>query len=227
MSEGGGFMSFINMYPTEHVPLLKESLAVSMMTFFLVMILQSIEMSTFIKDMGILEIERLKRTSIVFAYISGYYFMFFKIILALFVVFGLINVIGWAIIGMAQLLGGGSQGGGALSAAHLLAGGGADIGGKMKTLAKKTAMFFFGILFLKKSLLTFLFIMPLIIIVFVIMFSDYLDKEIIEDRHEEEKTRIATTNHNFIVYLITTMYVAVILYLCIPYLLIPLSSGDS
>lgn len=223
MSGGGnGFMSLINMYPEEPIPYLKPALAVSMTTFFLVMILQSIEMNTFVKGMGIIEIERLKKTSIVFAYIFGYYYMFFKIILALFVVYGLINVIGWAIFGIVHMFTGGDQGGGAmLSAAHLLAGGGAELGEKMKNLAKKTAVYFFGILFLRKSMLSFLFIMPMVVLTFVIMFVSYLDKNIVEDRHQEEMTRIATTNHNFIVYIITTLYVAMILYLCIPYLINP------
>lgn len=225
MSEGdNGFMSLINMYPSEEVSYLKPALAVSMTTFFLMMMLQSIEMNTFIKGIGILEIERLSRTSIVFSYITGYYFMFFKIILALFVVYGLINVIGWAIFGIVHMFTGGDQGGGALSAAHLMAGGGAELGKKMKNLAKKTAVYFFGILFLKNALLSFVLIMPLVILTFIIMFSGYLDKNIIKERHEEEMTRIATTNNNFMVYIITTMYVAMILYLCIPYLITPSSN---
>lgn len=218
-------MSLINMYPEEDNPKLTIALVVSMTAFFLITIVQSIEMNSFIKGLGVLEIERLKKSSFVFAYLSGYYYMFFKIIMSLFVTYALVNVIGWTIFGITHMLKGGDQGGGAISnsfsAAHLMAGGGAELGEKMKILATKTATYFFGIIFLKSSLLYFLFITPMVLIVFVIMFAGYLKKDIIEERHEDQKERIATTNHNFVVYIITTMYVAIILFLCIPYLLRP------
>lgn len=225
MSDKNGFMGLINMYNEERS--YKIPISISAIIFFFTMVIQSIEMSTYIKSMGILEIDRLKKSSIVFAYLSGYYTMFFKMILSIFVIYALLNVIGWVIIGITHLFSGGqSGGGGAISAAHLLAGGGAEVGQKIRSCAIETAVYFFGLIFLKNAILFFSLIIPLVIMSFVLMFTMYLKKDIIEERHEEERTRIVSTNHNLMVYIIVTLFVIIMLYLWIPYILRPVNKEN-
>ena len=108
-------------------------------------------------------------------------------------------------------------GGGFSSAAELRGGASNDLGTKMKMVALKVVTYVMGVFFLKNFFLIFLIIIPIFLVFFTLMFAQFYDSKIIINNDEDHITNIATTNHNFLIMVITTLVVFGTLSLVIDY----------
>jgi uncharacterized membrane protein len=184
------------------------------------MILQIIDLNTFVKGMNVLDVDQTTRGTIVYTYMVGYFVLLFKLLLQLLTLVVLVTLIMWIIVAMTHMLKSNQEGGGSYSSAADLRGGeSGDIGKKMKAISLKVVTFLMGTLFLKNFFLIFLFIIPMILLIFLIMYSQFYDRNIIIKNDNKNAPRIMNTNHSFIIMIITMLLVFGILILCIYYMM--------
>lgn len=207
-----GLHDIIDMYKPNKGP----AFCISMVFFFMYMILQLIDLNTFIRGMDVLDVNKTSRTTIIFSYIVGYFYFFIKLTLQLLTLVILVTIIVWAIIGMTHMLVS-SQEGGFSSAAELRGGSANGLGLKMKNSATTVVEYILGVYFLRHFYLIFLVIIPILLIFFVIMFSQFYDKQIIVKRDQDNVVRIMATNHNFMILVITALVVFAITNLAFDY----------
>lgn len=202
----------INMYK----PNMGIVLAVSLVIFFLYMILQLIEMNTFVKGMDVLDVTKTTRGSLVYTYLVAYFVFFYKLTLNLLTLVVLLTIIMWIIVAMTHMLKS-SQEGGYSSALELRGGSSSELGSKMKVVALKVVTYVMGTYFLKNFFMIFLVIIPLFILFFTYSFIWFYDRDIIQTKDQDNVARIMATNHNFMILVITTLSVFGILKLVIDY----------
>ncbi len=208
----------INMYkPDMAIPL-----CISLIVFFLYMMLQLVDLNNFVKGLNVLDVNQTTRGTIIYAYMIGYFTLLFKLLLQLITLVVLVTLIMWIIVAMTHMLKSNQEGGGNYSSAAELRGGeSGDIGKKMKTIALRVVTYLMGTIFLKNFFLIFLFIIPMILLVFLIGYSQFYDRNIITTNpvDKDYAPRIMNTNHSFIMMVMTMLLVFGILILCIYYML--------
>lgn len=197
--------------------------ATSLVVFFMYMMLQLIDLNNFVQSMEVTEVEKATRSTLVFAYMVGYFVFFFKLLLNLITLVFLVTIIIWIILGMTQMLvgqegGGGMHGGGPQSAAELRGGSMQDLGKNMAKAAKNVGAHFMGIIFVDNFYFIFTFIIPIFLLFFLIMFVQFYKRDIILENNQDQKTNIALTNHNFMMLMITTLATFGILKISIDYM---------
>ena len=206
----------INMYrPSMVIPF-----AVSLFVFFLYMMLQVIDMNSFVKGMDILDASKSNRASLVFGYLVGYITFFFKLVLQLLTLVVLLTIIFWIIVGMTSMLKDSQSGGGNYASVRELRGGeGGDVGEKMKKVAIKVVTYLMGVFFVKNFMIVFLFIVPVFILFFTIMYVQFYNRDIMRKKDKEKEALIMGTNHNFMMMVITAIIVFSLVMVSIYYLI--------
>lgn len=213
----------INMYkPSMAIPF-----CISLIVFFAYMILQLIELNTFVKGMDVTDPTKATKSTLVFAYMVGYLSFFFKLLLQMLTLVVLITLIMWLIIGATHMLRDSQEGGGNYTSARELHGGeSGDVGSKMKSIAIKVVTYVMGVIFLRNFMVIFLFIIPIFLLFFTIMYFQFYDRNSITRRDGDKSTRICMTNHNFMMFMITSLAVFAILSLSITYLFTVINMGS-
>lgn len=218
----------INMYrPSMVIPF-----AVSLFVFFLYMILQIIDLNSFVKGMDILDANKTNKGTLVFAYIVGYISFLFKLMLQLLTLVVLLTLIFWIIVGMTHMLKDSQSGGGSYGSVRELRGGeGGDVGEKMKKVAIKVVTYLMGVFFVKNFFIVFLFIIPVFILFFTIMYVQFYNRDIMRKKDKEKEALIMGTSHNFMMMTITAIIVFSLVMVSVYYLmdiikLPPSSEGD-
>lgn len=194
----------INMYsPSMVIPF-----AVSLFVFFLYMMLQIIDLNSFVKGMEILDASKANKGTLVFAYVAGYISFLFKLMLQLLTLVVLLTLIFWIIVGMTHMLKDSQSGGGNYGSVRELRGGeGGDVGEKMKKVAIKVVTYLMGLFFVKNFFIVFVFIVPVFILFFTIMYVQFYDRDIMRKKDKEKEALIMSTNHNFMMMVITAIIV--------------------
>lgn len=218
----------INMYrPSMVIPF-----AVSLFVFFLYMILQIIDMNSFVKGMDILDASKTNKGTLVFAYLVGYISFLFKLILQLLTLVVLLTLIFWIIVGMTHMLKDSQSGGGNYGSVRELRGGeGGDAGEKMKKVGIKVVTYLMGLFFVKNFFIVFIFIVPVFILFFTIMYAQFYDRDIMRKKDKEKEALIMGTNHNFMIMAITGIIVLSLVMVSVYYVMdiikLPPASDDS
>lgn len=182
--------------------------AVSLFVFFLYMMLQIIDLNSFVKGMDILDASKTNKGTLAFAYIVGYINFLFKLMLQILTLVVLLTLIFWIIVGMTHMLKDSQSGGGNYGSVRELRGGeGGDVGEKMKKVAIKVVTYLMGVFFVKNFFVVFLFIIPVFILFFTIMYVQFYDRDIMRKKDKEKEALIMGTNHNFMMMSITAIVV--------------------
>jgi hypothetical protein len=209
---------FINMYA--NVGSVRIAFTVSLILFFAYMILELINLNSNIRDMDILNIETTSRATLVYTYVTGYLRFIFKLTMKLLTLGILISIILWIILTIFELLGGGQSGGKYNSAAELRGGSLGELSAKFKNIAVTVIMHIMGTYFLRNFIFIFLVIIPLFLLFFTMMFSQFYDPKIILAKDGVNAPNITETNHNYMIMVITTLVVFGLLKLLIDYVLL-------
>lgn len=198
----------------------------SLVAFFMYMMLQLIELRSFVQSMDVFDVELTKRSTFLYAHYFGYYVFIFRIIMNLIVLVVLITVIVWLILGMTQIFvggqsggGGASYGGGYESAAHFRGGNLMTLGDRMQSAALSIGKHILGVLFERNFLMLFFVVNAIFLLFFLIIFVQLYDRDKILDLNQEKKTNIAKTNHNFVLLIITTIVVFALMKTTVDYAL--------
>ena len=195
----------------------------SLIFFFLYLILQLIDVNSFVKTFDILEVSKTSRTTIVFSYMIAYFYMFVKLILQLLTIVIIMTLIVWVFIAMKSMIGGGDSsgnGGGvrkATSAAEFLGGQANSLQDKFIGAILEIFKWILGAVFLNNFMLIFFIIIPILFLFFLICYVQFYDRKIIIEKDYGKEQLISTTNHNFLMMVMTTMCVFGLLTLTIDY----------
>jgi hypothetical protein len=200
---------------------------ISLILFFLYMILQLIELNTFIKSMDILDVTKTTRGTLVYTYLLGYFVFIFKLFLQLFTIVIIVTLIFWIIIGVFHIFTSVNQSGGYTSAAAMRGGEAENLTKKLQNAVIKVFANVMGIILLKNFFIIFFVVIPLIILFFTLIFSQFYDRDIIIEKDEANATRITLTNHNFMIMLITIISVFCVLILAMDYYFSLINRSDS
>lgn len=200
---------------------------ISLILFFLYMILQLIELNTFIKSMDILDVTKTTRGTLVYTYLLGYFVFIFKLFIQLFTIVVIVTVIFWIIIGVFHIFTSVNQSGGYTSAAAMRGGEAENLTKKLQNAVIKVFANVMGIVLLKNFFIIFFVVIPLIILFFTLIFSQFYDRDIIIEKDEANATRITLTNHNFMIMLITIISVFGVLILAMDYYFLLINRSDS
>ena len=200
---------------------------ISLILFFLYMILQLIELNTFIKSMDILDVTKTTRGTLVYTYLLGYFVFIFKLFLQLFTIVIIVTLIFWIIIGVFHIFTSVNQSGGYTSAAAMRGGEAENLTKKLQNAVIKVFANVMGIILLKNFFIIFFVVIPLIILFFTLIFSQFYDRDIIIEKDEANATRITLTNHNFMIMLITIISVFGVLILAMDYYFSLINRSDS
>jgi hypothetical protein len=190
---------------------------ISLILFFLYMILQLIELNTFIKSMDILDVTKTTRSTLVYTYLLGYFVFIFKLFIQLFTIVVIVTVIFWIIIGIFHIFTSINQSGGYNSAAAMRGGEAENLAKKLLNAVIKVITNVMGIVLLNNFFIIFFVVIPLIILFFTLIFSQFYNRDIIIDKDEANATRITLTNHNFMMMLITLISVFGVLILAMDF----------
>ena len=201
------------MYESPTGPL---AFTVSIVFFFLYMILQLIELNTFVKNMDILDPSKTTRGTFVYVYLVGYYSFIFKIFIQLFTVVVLLTIIVWVIVGVTHIFktshnsGGAGRGGGRgvakyNSASEMRGGTDAEIGNKLYDAFTYVFINVMGIILSRNFFMVFFIMIPILILFFTIIFAQFYDRDMILNNDADKTTRIMLTNHNFMMMIITML----------------------
>ena len=208
------FMIMYKELPGEMNPTI--AFTVSLVFFFLYMILQLIELNTFIKNMEVLDVTKTTRGTLVYVYLVGYFSFMFKLFLQLFTVVILLTLIFWIIMGICHIWTH-SQSGGKLynSAAEMK--GGSGIEQVLQKWAGRAFTNVMGVVLINNFFLVFFIIIPLLLLFFIIIFAQFYNRDMIIDNDSDKSTRIMLTNHNFMMMIITMLIVFGIIILASQY----------
>jgi len=198
------------MYKSSSGPL---AFTVSIVFFFLYMILQLIELNTFVKSMEILDPTKTTRGTFVYVYLVGYFSFIFKIFIQLFTVVVLLTIIVWIIVGVTHIFKTSQSGGkvvggkGYNSASEMKGGTDAVILTKLQDAFTYVFINVMGIILSHNFFMIFFIMIPILILFFTIMFAQFYDRDMLLNNNADadKSTRIMLTNHNFMMMIITML----------------------
>lgn len=205
----------INLYKNETLP--KIAFGISILLFTLYLILNLIDINTFIKGLNIMSPDTCTRSTMVFAYIGGYFMLFLKIILALLTMFVML-CIGTVLIVM--ILGVVKKGGAEQSGGYLNMVGASDssIYGTIIKWVKRVTQVILGFFTVQEFIITFMVVLPLFMWMALIAISRYYDsKRLINDQDPEKTQNVMSTNHDFIFFFMVSLIVIGMLYIVFNY----------
>jgi len=208
----------IGLYKPQTMPMIYFSISVFL--FILYLIINLIDINTFIKELNIMIPDTCTRGSIVFAYLGGYFMLFLKIILALltlFVITSAIRVLVVIIIGVFKKSSDIEQSGGGYLAMV-----GASNEQTYKNIIrtiKDNTQLILGFFTVSKFIPTFFVVLPVFLCLTLILISYYYDqKKLIEEKDAQNVQNIMNTNHDLIFYFMICLILICIVYIIHQYL---------
>ncbi len=193
-------------------PMFLKAFLVSATLFLLYSIINLIDMSGFIRDFNILNVSETPRSRFIYAYIAGYFMFVLKVVLALvtlFVLILIIRIVIAALIYIFTAIKKEKQEGGANSIASEMK---AAVMNKVESAVKSNMRWLLGFITLKEFAIIFLVIVPIFLFFVVLAYSMFYNQQHILDVDNQESQRIMWTHHNFMMFLISSLFAIAFIY---------------
>lgn len=179
--------------------------------FLLYSIINLIDMSSYIKNFNILDVGSYTRATMIYAYIAGYFMFLLKVIIALITLFILTLIIRIAISTIIDIFDNGQpQNGGGAAIIHA----GAIESANLISIevVRSNLKYILGFMTLNSFIILFLVLIPIFLFFGVSAYSKFYNQEHIMNENQDEAPRIMTTHHNFLVYLIVSLFIITFIY---------------
>lgn len=177
--------------------------------FLLYGILNIIDMNEYILNFNVIDIDQITRSGIIYAYLAGYYIFILKVIIALLTLFILTLIIRIIVATITSIFISRAQEGGADQIKYMAS-------NKFKQHLHETICanmkWLLSFIINETFIILFLVIIPLFLLFVLLAYSHFYNKENIKNENQSEAPKIMLTNHNFLVYLIFSIFIVTFIY---------------
>jgi hypothetical protein len=178
--------------------------------FLLYSVINLIDMNGYIKNFNILDVGTSTRAMMIYAYISGYYMFLLKVVIALVTLFILTLIIRIAVSTIIDIFsnkkdqsGGAAEiHAGAIASAHLMS----------VEVVRSNLKYILGYITLNTFVILYLIIIPVFLFFGIFAYLKFYNQEHVQSENNNEAPRIMATHHNFLVYLIVSLFTITFLY---------------
>lgn len=178
--------------------------------FLLYSVINLIDMNGYIKDFNILDVGTCTRATMIYAYIAGYYMFLLKVIIALVTLFILTLIIRIAVSTIIDIFA--PKPGQAGGAAAIHAGAIASANLMSVEVVRSNLKYILGYITLRTFVILFLVIIPIFLFFAIFAYSKFYNQEHIQSENNNEAPKIMSTHHNFLIYLIVSLFAITFIY---------------
>jgi hypothetical protein len=184
-------------------PMFMKAFLLSAVLFLLYSIINLIDINGYIKNYNILDVDSVSRGTMVYAYMSGYFMFVLKVVIALVTLFILTLIIRIAVATVIRIFTPKKQSGGA---SIIMQGAASDMTNKVAEAVTSNMRYLLAFITSPSFIVIFLVIVPIFLFFALLGYSRFYNQEHIKQENSNEAPRIMTTHHNFLLFLISSLF---------------------
>lgn len=184
-------------------PSFLKAFMLSSLLFLLYGIINLIDANGYILNFNVLDVDVTSRGLMVYAYLSGYYMLILKIVIALITLFVLTLIIRVAVATVIRIFTPSQNGGGAYA---IMQGASFDVSNKVAEAVMGNMRYLLSFVTSTTFITIFLVIIPLFMFFVLMSYSRFYNQNVIKSENMNDAPRIMLTNHYFLMFIISSLF---------------------